>query len=100
MDGTPIVLHTDNQGAYDLCHRHSAGQHSRHVDRKMYKMRELRGVDIVQIFKIDGEKNPADFFTKPLTRQPFERYRKFVMNLQGVNPEPDNVSTAAEPAAK
>ena len=66
----------------------------------MYKMRELRGVDIVQIFKIDGEKNPADFFTKPLTGQPFERYRKFVMNLQGVNPEPDNVSTAAESAAK
>jgi len=92
-EGMPIMVHTDNSGAYDLCHRISAGQNSRHVDRKMYKMRELRGSGVVILNKIDGEKNPADFFTKPLTRQPFDRYRKFVMNLhQPVSTAAGNVS--------
>ena len=27
--------------------------------------------------------NPADLFTKILTRQPFEKHRKFVLNLPG-----------------
>ena len=90
MSDMPIVVNTDSSGAYDLCHRHSAGQNSRHVDRKTYKMRELRGSDVVELVKIDGEKNPADFFTKPLTRQPFERYRRFAMNL--LTPVAENVT--------
>ena len=77
----PIDVYTDNQGAFDLCHRCSAGQNSRHVDRKMYKMRELRGAAVVNLHKIPGTANPADMFTKPLARQPFEMYRKEVMNL-------------------
>ena len=32
---------------------------------------------------IPGETNPADLFTKILTRQPFEKHRKFVLNLPG-----------------
>ena len=39
----PVRVYTDNKGAYDLCHRFSSAQHSRHVDRKTFKMRELRG---------------------------------------------------------
>ena len=30
-----------------------------------------------------GETNPADLFTKILTKQPFEKHRKFVLNLAG-----------------
>ena len=32
---------------------------------------------------LPGETNPADLFTKILTRQPFEKHRKFVLNLPG-----------------
>ena len=34
---------------------------------------------------IPGEtnRNPADLFTKILTKQPFEKHRKFVLNLAG-----------------
>ena len=80
LDG-PIDVHTDNQGAFDLCYRSSPGNNSRHVDRKMYKMRELRGSAMIALHKIAGTENPADFFTKPLTKQPFDMYRKQVMNL-------------------
>ena len=53
--------------------------------------------------KIDGTKNPADMFTKPLTRQPFEMYRKQVMNLTStsvsVGEDPDAVKSEVAPSA-
>ena len=79
----PIQVHTDNKGAYDLCHRFSAAQHSRHIDRKMFKMRELRGAGVVEVNHVPTESNPADLFTKILSRQPFERHRKTILNLAG-----------------
>ena len=65
------------------CHRYSSAQHSRHIDRKLFKMRELRGAGRVTIKHIPGEENPADLFTKILSRQPFEKHRKFVLNTPG-----------------
>eukprot|EP00966_Prymnesium_polylepis_P141431 3266109-Prymnesium_polylepis.1 len=46
-------------------------------------MREMRGAGEVTVRHIPGEINPADLFTKVLTKQPFERHRKTVMNLPG-----------------
>ena len=69
-----------------MCHRFTSAQNSRHVDRKMFKMRELRGAGVVAVRHIAGETNPADLFTKILSRQTFEKYRKIVLNL------PANVS--------
>ena len=79
----PIDVATDNKGAYDLCHRFSSAQHSRHIDRKMFKMREMRGNDIVEVRHVPTDNNPADIFTKILSRQPFERHRKTILNLHG-----------------
>ena len=50
-------------------------QHSRHVDRKLFKMRELRGAGVVKVNHMPGEANPADLFTKILGRQVFEKHR-------------------------
>ena len=79
----PIEVNTDSKAAYDLCYRFTSAANSRHVDRKLFKMRELRGAEVVQLRHIPGETNPADLFTKVLKRQPFEKHRKFVMNLPG-----------------
>ena len=78
-----IEVCTDSKAAYDLCHRFTSAQNSRHVDRKMFKMRELRGAGTVTVRHIPGETNPADLFTKILSRQPFEKHRKVVLNLPG-----------------
>ena len=72
-----IRAHTDSKAAFDLCHRFTSSQHSRHVDRKLFKMRELRGAGQVVVRHIPGETNPADLFTKILSRQPFEKHRKY-----------------------
>ena len=72
----PVEVGTDNTGAYNLCHRFGAAQHSRHIDRKLYQMRELRGAGIVTIKYVPTDDNTADLFTKVLTRQPFEKHRR------------------------
>ena len=79
----PIQVYTDNKGAYDLCHRFTSAQNSRHVDRKLFKMRELRGAGEVVVNYVPTDDNPADLFIKILSRQPFEKHRKTVLNLPG-----------------
>ena len=78
-----VKVYTDNKGAYDLCHRFTSAQNSRHVDRKLFKMRELRGAGEVTVDHVPTDDNPADLFTKILSRQPFEKHRKTVLNLPG-----------------
>ena len=73
IDGA-IEVCTDSKSAYDLCHRYTSAQGSRHIDRKVFKMRELRGAGIVNVIHIPGDSNPADLFTKILSRQPFEKH--------------------------
>ena len=77
----PIQCYTDNKGAYDLCHRYTSAQNSRHIDRKLFKMREMRGAGTVEVNHVSTEVNPADLFTKILGRQPFERHRASVLGL-------------------
>ena len=89
-----IEVHTDSKAAYDLCHRFTSAQNSRHVDRKLFKMRELRGAGTVVVRHIAGESNPADIFTKILSRQVFEKHRKVILNLPGdVSAEPTRRSS-------
>ena len=37
----PTVVGTDNTGAFNLCQRATIGKNSRHVERKVFKMKEL-----------------------------------------------------------
>ena len=80
IDGA-IKCYTDNKGAHDLCHRYTSAQNSRHVDRKLFKMRELRGAGVVDVAHVPTEHNPADLYTKILGAQPFARHRAHVLGL-------------------
>ena len=55
-------------------------QHTRHIDRKLFKLREMRGAGLVTVKYLGTEENTADIFTKILDRQPFEKHRKTVLN--------------------
>ena len=46
-------------------------------------MGELRGAGRVVVRHLSGDSNPADLFTKILTKQPFEKHRKTVLNSSG-----------------
>ena len=65
-----IECFTDNKAAYDLYHRFTSAQNSRHINRRMFKMRELRGAGVVTVSHVGTEHNPVDLFTKILSRLP------------------------------
>ena len=44
-----VMVETDNTGAYELCHKYTSAQHTRHIDRKLFKLREMRGSGIVKV---------------------------------------------------
>ena len=81
--GPAGVAAADNKGAYDLCHRFTSAQHSRHIDRKLFKMREKRGAGQVCVRYVPTNDNTSDIFTKILARQLFEKHRRTVLNLAG-----------------
>ena len=66
-----------------MCHRFTSAHNSRHVDRKLFKMAELCGAGEVTVDYVPTDDNLADLFTKILSRQPFEKHRKTVLNLPG-----------------
>ena len=76
----PITVETDNKGAYDLCHRFTSAQHSRHIDRKLFKMREMRGAGDVVVKYVPTDENTSDIMTKVLSTQPFKKHRKTLLN--------------------
>ena len=59
-----VVVETDNKGAWELCHKDTSAQHTRHIDRKLFKLREMRGAGIVKVQYIPTDENTADLFTK------------------------------------
>ena len=73
-------METDNKGAYDLCHRFTSAQHSRHIDRKLFKMREMRGAGDVVVKYVPTDENTSDIMTKVLSTQPFKKHRKTLLN--------------------
>jgi len=59
-----IEVYTDNKAADDLCHRFNSAQNSRHIDRNLFNMRELRGLSVVTVAHVPTAEDPADLFTK------------------------------------
>ena len=54
---------------------------SRHIDRKLFKMRELRGKGVVTVRYVTTDENPADLFAKVLSRQPSEKHHRTLMHI-------------------
>ena len=80
----PVEVGVDNKGAYDLCHRATAGKNSRHVERKVFKMRELQHAGKVKLVLVPTNEMRADMFTKPLDLDTFVQHRDRVMNTAAV----------------
>ena len=70
----PMVLEMDNKGAADLINNWSTGGRTRHIDCRLYFMRELKEEEILKVVWIPGSKNSSDLFTKNLLGPDFERH--------------------------
>jgi hypothetical protein len=77
----PMVLEMDNKGAVNLANSWSVGGHTRHVDVRMYFLRELKDDGLLVIRHISGDNNDTNIFTKNTTTAVFSKHVvKFVGN--------------------
>ena len=82
-----MVLEMDNKGAVDLANSWSVGGRTRHVDVRMYFLRELKDDGLLIIKHISGD---ADIFTKNTTAAVFNKHVvKFVGNDEYVQDSED-----------
>ena len=72
---------TDNSGAHAICNRETVTSNARHIERKEFKMRELKLSKSIHVTLVPTAENAADMFTKALDTKTFQRHRKEVMNL-------------------
>ncbi|KAE9000791.1 hypothetical protein PF005_g15104 [Phytophthora fragariae] len=59
-------LGVDNQAAAALASRPSYSRKPRHIELRYHYVRKMVNMKIVKMWKVDGDANPADLFTKPL----------------------------------
>ena len=77
----PIDVDTDSQSAFDLVNSTTVGTNSRHIERKVFKMKELRINNVAKVSLVPTAENAADLFTKALETKLFKKHRATVMNL-------------------
>lgn len=73
LNATP--LYGDNQGSIFIASNPVTEKRSKHIDIRYHYIREVVDKGFVKIYFVDGDKNPADLFTKNLGRLKFERFR-------------------------
>ena len=72
----PMVLKVDNSGAVDLANNWSAGGRTRHVETRMFFLRDLKEAGIIKTVWTKGSENPVDMFTKNLAGPAFQKCAK------------------------
>jgi len=75
---SPTFVLCDNLGAVHTSANPVSSKRSKHVDIRYLKIREYQEQQRLITKHIDGDKNVADMFTKPLTSPTFKKYLEFI----------------------
>jgi len=75
----PTLIAQDNNACIYLVKGAGMYQRAKHIDTRIYRVRELSASGDVSLYKVPGEYQPADLFTKGLPRMAFERHRRYLM---------------------
>jgi hypothetical protein len=70
----PMLLEIDNKGAVDLINGFSTNGRTKHIDTRLFWLRELKERNIIKVRWVSGKNNEADLFTKNLGNKEFEKY--------------------------
>ena len=90
------TFNQDNQSAIKLevNGRASAGQKSRHIDIRYFWVKDRVKSENIDIVHCPTEAMLADFFTKPLQGQLFEKFKKVLMGHAHIDTLKQNTTTA------
>jgi hypothetical protein len=86
----PTVIFEDNAALIALCEKVGNESGTKHHIKKLNFVREQINNGTIILHHVDSENNVADFLTKPLFREPFERHRDKAFNGFH-NIYPDNI---------
>ena len=70
----PMILEVDNKGAVDFINGWSVSGRLRHIQNKMYYLRELKEAGLIKITWKKGEEMTSDIFTKNLPLKLLEKH--------------------------
>lgn len=76
---SPLIMHVDATAAIGKIQGPRGGGKMKHIDLRAEWMNQLRDRKIVNVVKIPGEENGADFFTKLLGRIAFQQEESVLM---------------------
>ena len=77
----PTRLHMDNSAVVSLSRDFASSSRTRHIPRRQFQVRELQHKGEITTVKVATQDNWSDVFTKILTRVPFEKFIRPLMNL-------------------
>jgi hypothetical protein len=72
-------IHEDNASCIVMATSKTYSSRTRHIATKYHRLRDAVTSKDVFIEKIHTSDNPADIFTKPLSRETFQKNRKTIM---------------------
>ena len=72
----PMILKINNSGAVDLAKNWYAGGNARHMETRMFFLRELKEAGILKIVWVKCKNNTVDMFTKNLGGPAFNKHAK------------------------
>ena len=71
----PIPICSDNQGSIFITSNPVTKKQSKHIDIHFHYIREVIECKLMEVFFIDGDKNPADLLTKDLGSVKFLQFQ-------------------------
>ena len=74
-------MKTDSKSAHDIVNSSNVTANSRHIERKVFKMKELCARGIAKVTLVPTAENAADLLTKALETKVFKQHRATIMNL-------------------
>jgi hypothetical protein len=72
----PMILEVDSSGAVDLANNWSAGGRTRHMETRMFFLRDLQEANLIKVEWRRGDENPVDMYTKNLAGPAFNKCAK------------------------
>jgi hypothetical protein len=71
----PIPICRDNQGSIFITSNPITEKRSKHIDIRYHYIHEVIHRNIVEVYFIEGEENPADLLTKNLGHIKLQKFR-------------------------
>eukprot|EP00957_Ditylum_brightwellii_P210583 15365141-Ditylum_brightwellii.AAC.1 len=67
----PMMLHIDNSRAINLANKWSAGGRTRHMETRLFSLRDIKEAEVIEIKSKKVTENPVDVCTKNLAGPAF-----------------------------